>query len=296
MSNFSLIVPCYNEHLSIKTMLEEFDKIFSDKQNFEIIIINDGSTDNSMEIIKKNDSLSIFKKIKIVNHKKNLGYGAALKTGIRNAKFENIAITDADCSYPNEMIPQLLNILEKEHAQMVVGSRTGKNVSYSKIRSIPKWFLKKWISWIANINIPDINSGLRVFKKDVAKKLFFILPNSFSFTITITLAMITSGKHVVFEPIDYKDRKGTSKIRPIRDTFLFLKLIFRTGILFAPLRIFAPILYILYILLAVTLYFDFQSSNISDKSILLLILSGGLTMFSIICELITKSSLREDWK
>ena len=107
---------------------------------------------------------------------------------------------------------------------------------------------------------------------------------------------MASRKHVVFEPIDYKDRKGTSKIRPIRDTFLFLKLIFRTGILFAPLRIFAPILYILYILLAVTLYFDFQSSNISDKSILLLILSGGLTMFSIICELITKSSLREDWK
>jgi hypothetical protein len=150
------------------------------------------------------------------------------------------------------------------------------------------------VSWIANKNVPDINSGLRVFKKDVAKKLFFILPNSFSFTITITLAMITSGRHVVFEPIDYKDRKGTSKIRPIRDTFIFLKLIFRTGILFAPLRVFSPILYILYFLLIVTLYFDFQSSNISDKSILLLILSGGLTMFAIICELIIKSSLREE--
>tara|TARA_B100000989_G_C19485760_1_gene447362 strand:+ start:560 stop:1387 length:828 start_codon:yes stop_codon:yes gene_type:complete len=275
-------------------MIEELDKIFSDQKNFEIIVVNDGSTDDSIKILEENNSYSIYEKIKIISHKKNLGYGAALKTGIRNAKFENIVITDADCSYPNEMIPKLLEILKKEHAQMVVGSRTGKNVSYSKIRSIPKWFLKKWVSWIANKNVPDINSGLRVFKKDVAKKLFFILPNSFSFTITITLAMITSGRHVVFEPIDYKDRKGTSKIRPIRDTFIFLKLIFRTGILFAPLRVFSPILYILYFLLIVTLYFDFQSSNISDKSILLLILSGGLTMFAIICELIIKSSLREE--
>jgi glycosyltransferase involved in cell wall biosynthesis len=275
-------------------MIEELDKIFSDQKNFEIIVVNDGSTDDSIKILEENNSYSIYEKIKIISHKKNLGYGAALKTGIRHAKFENIVITDADCSYPNEMIPKLLEILTKEHAQMVVGSRTGKNVSYSKIRSIPKWFLKKWVSWIANKNVPDINSGLRVFKKDVAKKLFFILPNSFSFTITITLAMITSGRHVVFEPIDYKDRKGTSKIRPIRDTFIFLKLIFRTGILFAPLRVFSPILYILYFLLIVTLYFDFQSSNISDKSILLLILSGGLTMFAIICELIIKSSLREE--
>ncbi len=294
MNDFTLVIPCYNEYSSIKIMIEELDKIFSDQKNFEIIVVNDGSTDDSIKILEENNSYSIYEKIKIISHKKNLGYGAALKTGIRHAKFENIVITDADCSYPNEMIPKLLEILTKEHAQMVVGSRTGKNVSYSKIRSIPKWFLKKWVSWIANKNVPDINSGLRVFKKDVAKKLFFILPNSFSFTITITLAMITSGRHVVFEPIDYKDRKGTSKIRPIRDTFIFLKLIFRTGILFAPLRVFSPILYILYFLLIVTLYFDFQSSNISDKSILLLILSGGLTMFAIICELIIKSSLREE--
>ncbi len=294
MNDFTLVIPCYNEYSSIKIMIEELDKIFSDQKNFEIIVVNDGSTDDRIKILEENNSYSIYEKIKIISHKKNLGYGAALKTGIRHAKFENIVITDADCSYPNEMIPKLLEILTKEHAQMVVGSRTGKNVSYSKIRSIPKWFLKKWVSWIANKNVPDINSGLRVFKKDVAKKLFFILPNSFSFTITITLAMITSGRHVVFEPIDYKDRKGTSKIRPIRDTFIFLKLIFRTGILFAPLRVFSPILYILYFLLIVTLYFDFQSSNISDKSILLLILSGGLTMFAIICELIIKSSLREE--
>lgn len=294
MLEFTLIIPCYNEHLSIKLMIKELDKIFFDHQNFEIIVVNDGSTDNSLELLEENNSYAIHKKIKIISHKQNLGYGAALKTGIRNAKFENIVITDADCSYPNEMIPKLLEILKKEHAQMVVGSRTGRNVSYSKIRSIPKWFFKKWVSWIANRNVPDINSGLRVFKKDVARKFFFILPNSFSFTTTITLAMIASGRHVVFEPIDYKVRKGTSKIRPIRDTLIFLKLIFRTGILFAPLRVFSPILYILYLLLIVTLYYDFQSSNISDKSILLLILSGGMTMFAIICELIVKSSLKEE--
>ena len=162
---FSLIIPCFNEQDSINTVIEMLNRNFRDRTNFEIIIVNDGSTDNTSSLINEKKSVPIFNKIKIVNHNKNRGYGASLKTGIRNAKYENIVTYDADCSYPMERIVEFVNTLHIKNLDMVVGSRTGKKVNYSKLRAIPKWFLKRWISWIANENVPDINSGLRIFKK-----------------------------------------------------------------------------------------------------------------------------------
>ena len=194
-----------------------------------------------------------------------------------------------------EEIVKFGNTLQSENLDMVVGSRTGKNVNYSKLRSVPKWFLKKWISWIAKENVPDINSGLRTFKKNVAEKFLFILPDTFSFSITITLSMLTTGKQVLFEPINYEQRTmGKSKIKPIRDTLLFLKIIVRTGLIFAPLRVLSPIIYLLFLLLSITLFIDFQNSNISDKSVILIVINTGMIMFATLCELIVKSSLRKD--
>ena len=107
--------------------------------------------------------------------------------------------------------------------------------------------------------------------------------------------MLTTGKQVIFEPIDYEQRTmGKSKIRPIRDTLLFLKIIVRTGLIFAPLRVLSPIIYALFILLSITLFIDFQNSNISDKSVVLIVINTGMIMFATLCELIVKSSLRSD--
>jgi len=292
-TEFSIIIPCYNEEDSITTVVEMLEKNFKNLDNFEIIIVNDGSTDKTLLILNEKKSSDIFQKIKIVSHNKNRGYGASLKTGIRNAKFDNIVTYDADCSYPMEKIVEFVNTLQSKNLDMVVGSRTGKNVNYSKLRSIPKWFLKKWISWIAKEDVPDINSGLRTFKKKVAEKFLFILPNTFSFSITITLSMLTTGKQVLFEPIDYEQRTmGKSKIKPIRDTLLFLKIIVRTGLIFAPLRVLSPIIYLLFLLLSITLFIDFQNSNISDKSVILIVINTGMIMFATLCELIVKSSIR----
>src|SRR5690606_20574133 len=101
-----------------------------------------------------------------------------------------IVITDADGTYPNERIPDLVRLVAD--ADMVVGSRTGSNVTYSKLRKIPKWFLQRFAQWMARQPIPDINSGLRVFRKSIAERFLNILPDTFSFTTTITLAMLTN--------------------------------------------------------------------------------------------------------
>jgi glycosyltransferase involved in cell wall biosynthesis len=226
-----------------------------------------------------------------VTHRRNRGYGAALKTGIRRATSELIVITDADGTYPNERIPELVGIAAGENADMVVGSRTADDVTYPLIRKIPKWFLRRWASWIAGQNIPDMNSGLRVFRKSVVERFLNILPDGFSFTTTITLAMLTNFYDVRYVPISYAARVGQSKIRPIRDTLHFCQLILRTGMYFAPLRVFLPLAGVLFLGFLASLGYDlFVARNLTDKSVLLLLFSMNTGLFALLADMIDKRS------
>ena len=172
---------------------------------------------------------------------------------------------------------------------MVVGSRTGENVTYSKIRSIPKFFMRKWVSWLANQDVPDINSGLRVFRKDIAERFFGVLSDKFSFTITITLAMLTNYRRVKFVPIDYKSRVGKSKIKPIEDTLRFSSLILRTGVYFAPVRAFMPIFGVLFLSAFVSLGIDvFVFRDLTDTTLLLFLFSLNVAMFTLLADMIDK--------
>ena len=162
-----------------------------------------------------------------------------LKTGVRHARAPLIAITDADGTYPNDRLVELIDLCSE--FDMVVGARMGSDVSYSTLRSFPKFFLRRWMTWIARTSIPDINSGMRVFRRSLALKFFGILPDTFSFTVTLTLAALTNHYAVKFVPISYRQRIGKSKIRPIRDTLRFGMLVLRTGTYFAPMRVYGPL-------------------------------------------------------
>ena len=230
-SNVSIIIPAFNEEEVIGFVVKAIHLAFPDS---EIIVVNDGSTDNTAGKIAESRAI-------VLNHDHNCGYGAALKTGISNARNECIVITDADGTYPNERIPELVEMFEKGNFDMVVGARVGKNVKIPLIRKPAKWFITRLASYLTDTKIPDINSGLRVMKKDVVKKYLNILPDGFSFTSTITLAMLTNGCSVEYIPIDYFERKGKSKIRPIHDTLNFIQLIIRTILYFNPLKVFLPL-------------------------------------------------------
>lgn len=204
---------------------------------------------------------------------------------------ELIVITDADGTYPNERIPELVELAKT--ADMVVGARTAKNVKYSPIRKIPKLFLSAYASWLAGQKIPDLNSGLRVMRRSVVERFFNILPDSFSFTTTITLAMLTNYRRVLFIPIGYSPRVGNSKIRPIRDTLLFFQLILRTGMYFAPLRVFFPLGVLLSCAFLVSLMYDvFVLQNLTEKTLLLLLFGMNTAMFALLADMIDKRSAR----
>jgi glycosyltransferase involved in cell wall biosynthesis len=234
----SIVIPAYNEENGIGPVLDELKGQLEALEltiPLEVIIVNDGSQDGTSAAIAAHAG----ELIRLVEHPTNRGYGAALKTGIRAAEHPWILITDADGTYPNVHIPDVL--AHRHMHDMVVGARIGENTNIPLIRRPPKWALRKLASVLSQQNIPDLNSGFRLMRKSVVEGFFNILPNGFSFTTTITLAMFSTGHAVKYVPIDYLKREGKSKIRPIADTLNFVKLIIRTIMYFDPLRIFLPV-------------------------------------------------------
>lgn len=239
----SIVMPVYNEEEALEDTINQLAAIKEQSDHaIEIIIVNDGSNDKSKKILS---SIPNSQGIQVIHHHINLGYGAALKTGIRNAQHAMIAITDADGTYPNDQIPKLAQICSEGDFDMVVGSRVERNSRFPTVRAPAKWIISKLANYLAGIRIPDLNSGLRIMKKDVVERFMQLLPNGFSFTSTITLAMLTNHFRVEYVPVNYYKRKGKSKIRPIYDTVNFLQLIIRTTLYFKPLAFFIPLSLIL---------------------------------------------------
>ncbi len=285
LPTFSLVIPVYNEEEIIAATVEHLHQIFQPHYEYEIIVVNDGSTDSTSNV------LTSVANITLIEHNSNRGYGAALKTGIRQAQYPLIVITDADGTYPNERIPDLLQLAKK--ADMVVGSRTGKNVTYSTLRKIPKWFLVRFAQWVTKTSIPDLNSGLRVFHRDILVKFVPVLPNTFSFTTTITIAMLTNNYIVHYEPIDYFHRVGKSKIKPIRDTLRFVQLILRMGVYFAPLRIFLPVAGLFALGCLVSLGNDlFIEQDLTESTLILFVAAIQVSMFALLADMIDRRSSR----
>lgn len=228
----SVIIPAYNEEHGIGKVLDNL-RLLGDRA--EIIVVDDGSYDNTADLVKDYPSVIL------VSHEQNRGYGAALKTGIRAAKNDIITIIDADGTYPGQQIPELITVLHEGGYEMVVGARTAKEAKIPLLRRPAKWFLTRLANYLSGTRIPDLNSGLRIMKKSAVERFIRLLPDSFSFTTTITLAMLTNGLPVKYVPVQYFHRKGRSKIRPVRDTLNFVQLIIRTILYFNPLKVFLPL-------------------------------------------------------
>jgi len=293
----SLVVPAYNEESSLEKTVQDLMKTAAMiKQQVEVIIVNDASTDKTYEIleeIKKQKSQKSFPKaatlatpLRVIHHKTNKGYGASLKTGIAYAQGEWILITDCDGTYPIETIPQLLSYTNEY--DMVVGSRTGDIVETPLLRRPAKWILRKLAGLVAGQRIPDLNSGLRVFKKNIALRFWSLFPERFSFTTTITLACMTNGYDVKFVPINYFRRQGKSSIKA-RDFFNFLVLIIRILTYFRPLHMFIPLSLLMILAGAIKAGIDFTNQHYFGVGAVMLILVGiQIGLLGLLADLIIK--------
>lgn len=230
MHGVSVIIPACDEEGSIAAVLTELGGVLGGCGEHELVVVDDGSTDMTARAATEAGA-------RVIAHASNRGYGAALKTGIRAARYDWIVITDADGTYPASSIPALLTALEE--CDMAVGARTGEQVHIPLIRRPGKWVLKALTQYVTGTSVPDFNSGLRAFRRSLFFQYCHLLPDKFSFTTTITVACLCDGLRVVFLPIDYLPRVGRSKMRA-RNFFTFIGLVLRLSTLFRPLRVFMP--------------------------------------------------------
>jgi glycosyltransferase involved in cell wall biosynthesis len=230
-TSVSVVIPAFNEEGAIERVLREIRGTLADNDiDAEIVVVDDGSSDGTRAAARRAGA-------RVLYHRSNRGYGAALKTGILSATHDVIVMTDADGTYPVKNLPELVKALDR--ADMTVGARIGKNVAIPMVRRPAKWVLNKLANWVTGTKIPDINSGMRAFRREIAVQYLAILPDQFSWTTTITLALLCDRYAVTYVPIDYHERTGKSKIVPW-DAGAFLVLILRTALLFNPYRVFLP--------------------------------------------------------
>jgi len=283
LPKISIVVPAYNESRTITDVLASIKKELEGRLTYEIVVVNDGSTDNSREI------LEALPGIKLINHKINRGYSASLKTGIEHAGFDWILTFDSDGSHPAHQILDLAKFCDEY--DLIVGARLGKQAYDTVLRKTGRKIVTRFAQYICGAKIPDINSGFRLFKKDLAKKFWHLFPEGFSFSTTITVASHVARYAVKYVPIEtYKRRGGKSGIRPVRDMIGFLNIITRLAIYFKPLRVFVPLSLALLLASLATVIIDYYLvAGVLDTTFAVLFNASVQTLIlGLLAEMIVK--------
>lgn len=229
----TILLPVYNEEEGLPIVVDDVKKAMNGtKYSYEILVVDDKSKDKSVEVAKKLGC-------RVIRHPMNRGSGASRKTGIFHAQGKIIVMLDADGSYSASYIPQMLALFPQY--DQVNGARSHEMGSLRWLRQPTKWFIRELASFLANYRIPDLNTGLKAFKKDLMIHYFWCIPDGFSCVSSMTLAFLCNGHSVTYIPIDYRKRIGISKFHPLKDTFMYILTIFRLITYFKPLKIFLPL-------------------------------------------------------
>ncbi len=279
----AVIVPAYNEAEGIRdTLIRLRDVLDRFSAATEIIVVDDGSTDGTGQRAAETGA-------RVITHARNRGYGAALKTGILSARAQNIMIIDADCSYPPDAIPRLYARLG--NADMVVGARKLSSTGVARIRRPAKWMLNRFASYLIGQHIPDLNSGQRIMKRETLLRYLHLCPSGFSFTSTITLAMLANDHEVIYEPIEYAKRAGHSKIRASHFAS-FILLVVRAIVLFNPLKVFLPIGALVFLIGVAKLIEDIYLWNLSETAVMAFLSAATIWAVGLLADMISRLQMQ----
>jgi len=227
--SIGVVIPAYNEQEAIGPLVRGVREHVPNLR--EVIVVDDGSTDDTAEVAEKAGAT-------VVRLPYNKGNGAAVKAGIRRATSDVLVMMDGDGQHSPQDVVRLLEPIEQGH-DMVVGARTFRSQAGAH-RGIANWIYNRLGSYVAGHKIEDLTSGFRAIRRHVARRFLYLLPNTFSYPSTITLALFRAGHSVAYVPIEAAKRVGRSKISYIRDGSRFLLIIARIATLFAPIKIFLP--------------------------------------------------------
>jgi polyisoprenyl-phosphate glycosyltransferase len=236
----TVVLPAYNEQDHVLAEVERIcAALDASELTYEVLAIDDASTDNTLAVLREAETR--FPHVKVMAFRRNGGTGTARRIGTTSARGEIVVWTDADMTYPNERIPELVRALRDDDTyDQVVGARTTEEGTHKLLRVPAKWLIRKVAERLTNQKIPDLNSGLRAFRRSVSLAYLRLLPPGFSCVTTLTLAFLSNQHDIRYVDIDYAKRAGVSKFHFVRDAYRYILQVLRMVMYFDPLKVLMP--------------------------------------------------------
>ncbi len=285
----SIVLPVYNEAGHLRAEIDRISLAMDASHfSYEIVVVDDGSDDGSSEALESIEG------IRLIRLPVNRGSGMARKVGTRESLGDVVVWTDVDMTYPNDRIPELVK--ELEGYDQVVGARTSEQGTHKAMRVPAKWTIRKLAAYLANTDIPDLNSGFRAFRRDVAAQFLHLLPTGFSCVTTITMTFLANGYTVKYIPIDYAPRAGESKFHWRKDTTRYLVQVVRLVLSYNPLRAFGPIFGILAAVGFIKLGFDLADKawRVPTNTLLILFAAFQVLVIGLLADLVVRVTRPRD--
>jgi glycosyltransferase involved in cell wall biosynthesis len=287
----SIILPCYNEQDHVAAEVERICAAMdASGYKYELLAFDDASTDGTLA--RLHEAAPRCPHMQIVHFHRNGGSGTVRRIGTQRARGEIVVWTDADMSYPNERIPELVQLLEKDATiDQVVGARTSEQGTHKMLRIPAKWFIRKLAEQLTGSRIPDLNSGLRAFRREVALPYMRLLPPGFSCVTTITIAFLSNQHDVLYVPIEYAKRAGTSKFKFITDAYRYILQVLRMVMYFNPLKVLMPLALVLLGLGIAKGIYDVAAHpfRVADDTVLIFVTGLLIASLALLADLIVRS-------
>jgi hypothetical protein len=286
----TVVLPCYNEESNVAAEVERICRALDDSgYTYELILIDDGSADATWTQVQQ--QAARWATVRPVRFDVNGGPGTARRLGTQWARGSVVVWTDADMTYPNERIPDLVRVLDDDPlCGQVVGARTSEQGTFRIARTAAKWLIRKLAERLTGTTIPDLNSGLRAFRRSAALPYMHLLPPGFSCVTTITLAFLADQHRIRFVPVSYSPRSGCSKFRVVRDSYRFLLQVLAVTMYFSPLRVLMPVVLLLLLSGTVTGVAEIVTDADSGSEAVVVFMTA-LIVFSLamVADLVVKS-------
>ncbi|TQN30417.1 glycosyltransferase involved in cell wall biosynthesis [Haloactinospora alba] len=287
----TVVLPCYNEHDHVTLEIDRIRAAMDESgYPYELLAVDDGSTDGTRERLREAEAAH--EQVRVFAFGHNGGSGTVRRIGTQRARGDIVVWTDADLTYPNERIPELVALLDGDpEVDQVVGARIQENGRHRLLRVPAKWVVRKIAERLTNTRIPDLNSGLRAFRREVALPYLRLLPPGFSCVTTLTLAFLANQHQVRYVPVAYAKRAGTSKFHLMRDAYRYILQVLRMVMYFNPLKVLMPLTLVLLGTGTVKFVFDMVTDPfyLPNNTVMLLMTGLLVAAMALLADLIVRS-------